>query len=212
MPSVDDADLSQYQEVLALEQERWIAAEWNEPDTGIAVVTPSSSSQPSLSQEQDSVSDGDSGTEEVTHVSGNQFTNLYNKKFLDSAELHILQPGEVVAVAEGNNPELGLFNLFMTKTFLDTVWRWTNESMGRKGRRRCTKNDFFAYIGLEMGMSLMKFNDIHKYWSSGCFLGHDTFRTTMSRDRFKQIRSCICFSSPSLYYADEANKDLLWSC
>jgi len=48
----------------------------------------------------------------------------------------------------------------MTKTFLDTVWRWTNESMGRKGRRRCTKNEFFAYIGLEMGMSLMKFNDI----------------------------------------------------
>jgi len=81
MPSVDDADLSQYQEVLALEQERWIAAEWYEPDTGIAVVTPSSSSQPSLSQEQDSVSEGDSGTEEVTqHVLGNQFTNLYVKK------------------------------------------------------------------------------------------------------------------------------------
>jgi hypothetical protein len=146
MPSVDDADLSQYQEVLALEQERWIAAEWNEPDTGIAVVTPSSSSQPSLSQEQDSVSDGDSGTEEVTHVSGNQFTNLYVKKILNSAELHNLQPGEVATVAEGDNPELGLFNLFMTKTFLDTVWRWTNESMGRKGRRRCTKNEFLHVL------------------------------------------------------------------
>jgi hypothetical protein len=61
-------------------------------------------------------------------------------------------------------------------------------------------------------MLLMKFNDIYKYWSSGCFLGLDTFHTTMSRDHFNQICSCICFSSPSLYDADEANEDPLWSC
>ncbi len=61
MPSADDTDLSQYQEILALEQEHWIAVEWNEPDTDTVAVTPSSSSQPSLSQEQASASEGDSG-------------------------------------------------------------------------------------------------------------------------------------------------------
>ncbi len=39
--------------------------------------------------------------------------------------------------------------------------------LGKAGRG--VPEDLLAYIGLEMGMSLMKFNDIHKYWSSGCF-------------------------------------------
>ncbi len=78
MPSIDDADLSQYQEVLALEQKHWVATEWDEPDT--ITVSPLSSSQPSLSQEQDSASEGDSSAEVVTRGSGNQFTNPYIKK------------------------------------------------------------------------------------------------------------------------------------
>jgi hypothetical protein len=80
MPSADDTDLSQDQEVLALEQEHWIAADWNEPDTGTVAVTLSSSSQPLLSQEKDSASEGDSGAEEVTCASGNGFSNQYIKK------------------------------------------------------------------------------------------------------------------------------------
>jgi hypothetical protein len=73
MPSPNDTDLSQYEEVLALEHECWITVEWNEPDTNTVAVTPSSSSLPSLSQEQDSASEGDSGAEEGTHASGMSF-------------------------------------------------------------------------------------------------------------------------------------------
>jgi hypothetical protein len=146
-----------------------------------------SSSLPSLSQGQDSVSEGDSGAEEVTHASGNQFTNQYLNKILESAELHILQPSEVATVVEGDNPELVLFNLFMMKTFLNTVRRSTQCGSGQmnpwvgKAGRGVPETNFQPTLFWRL-VSLMKFNDIHKYWSSGCFLGHNTFRIIMSRD------------------------------
>jgi hypothetical protein len=37
-----------------------------------------------------------------------------------------------------------------------------NEILVDKGRRACSCKEFFAYIGLELGMSLLKFNDIKK--------------------------------------------------
>jgi hypothetical protein len=196
-------DEDQYQAILELEQDRWVSSEWNQPDSHVVSESPSSPGE-------DISSDDGSGIEEDSRDQFSQ--NDYVKQLWDAADLHILQPGEVREAMGGSTPELSLFHLFLSRNFLDAVWRWTNESLEKKGRKRCTKIEFNAYIGLEMGMSLMKFNDIQKYWSSGCFLGHDTFRSTMSRDRFKQIRGCVCFSSPSFYDADEANADPLWTC
>jgi hypothetical protein len=72
--------------------------------------------------------------------------------------------------------------------------------------------EFYAYVGLELGMSLLCFNDIKKYWAEGNFVGHETFHHTMSRIRFQEIRSSICFLSPKAYDAATAHDDPLWSC
>jgi hypothetical protein len=46
-----------------------------------------------------------------------------------------------------------------------------NEILVDKGRRACSCKEFFAYIGLELGMSLLKFNDIKKKnWAWGSFV------------------------------------------
>jgi hypothetical protein len=42
-----------------------------------------------------------------------------------------------------------------------------NEILVDKGRRACSCKEFFAYIGLELGMSLLKFNDIKKILGMG---------------------------------------------
>jgi hypothetical protein len=180
-----------------------VSSEWSQPDA--AEVSDSS-----LLQGEDSGSDNGSVGEED---SWDQFTqNDYVKQLWDAADLNILQPEEVREAVEGTNPALGLFHWFLSKNLLDTVCRWTNESLEKKGQKRSTKCEFNAYISLEMGLSLMKFNDIQKYWSSRGFFGHDTFCSTMSHDHFNQIRSCVCFSSPSLYDVDEAIADPLWAC
>jgi hypothetical protein len=118
-----------------------------------------------------------------------------------------LSPGEDISSDDGSGTEED-----SRDQFSQNVWRWTNESLKKGGKKRCTKIEFNAYVGLDMGMPLMKFNIIPKYWSSGCFLSHDTFCSTMSRVCFKQIHSCVCFSSPSFYDADKAYSDLLWTC
>jgi hypothetical protein len=71
--------------------------------------------------------------------------------------------------------QLALFNLFMTRKFLDAVWSWTNESLEKKGKKKCTKVEFKAYVGLDMGKPLLHFNNIKKYWATDSYLGSDTF-------------------------------------
>lgn len=203
----DNEDLQQYESILALEQERWIPSEWNEPEE---VSFTQQTSQDATGDSSGS-EDGSRGGEDSV-PSSSRVDNPYVQQLWDGADLHILRPGKVRQAIAGESPQLALFNLFMTRTFLDAVWSWTNESLEKKGRKKCTKAEFKAYVGLEMGMSLLRFNDIKKYWATGSFLGSETFRTTMSRDRFISIRSCICFRSPTSYDADEANDDPLWTC
>jgi hypothetical protein len=67
--------------------------------------------------------------------------------------------------------------------------------------------EFQAYMGLELGMSLVKHNVIKLYWAEGCFLGG-----TMSRTYFQQIHACDHFSSQQSYNGQTAANDPLWSC
>jgi hypothetical protein len=209
-------DLSQqYQEVLELEQECWNFSEWCHPEQNS--VTPLSSA----GSAGDSDSSEDDEAEELNGVEGSEspviststpYNNEYVRTLLDSADLCIMQPGLVNAAYESENKELGLFHLFLTQNYLETVCKWTNEVLERKGRKQATVKEFYAYIGLEMGMSLLRYNDIKKYWAEGSFVGHETFRDTMSRNRFQEIRSCISFLSPKAYDAATAHDDPLWTC
>ncbi len=105
-----------------------------------------------------------------------------------------------------------MFHLFLMQNYLEMVCKWTNKVLERKGRKQLTIKEFYAYVGLELGMLLLWFNDIKKYWAEGSFVGHETFHDTMSRNCFQEIRSSICFLSPKTYDAATAHDDPLWTC
>jgi len=115
--------------------------------------------------------------------------NDYVKSILQSANLHILQPTLVNNAYDSEDRKRNLFHLFFTKNYLETVCCWTAKDFGMKGKRPCSAVEFYAYIGLELGTSLLKYNSIKTYWSKGCFIGHETFRDTMSCNHFESIRA-----------------------
>ena len=206
----------------ALEQDSWNCSDWIIPRTINSAesqgdVYSDDDDRESNSEEvgSDEVNEGlenivqaDDGNEEMVPSVDNE----YIRSLLRSADLHILQPGQVSAAYGKSEKEVELFHLFMTKNYLGTMSKWTNEVLIGKGRKPTSNPEFFAYIGLELGMSLLKFNEISKYWSRGSFLGHDTYKDTMSRQRFQEIRSCVRFHSQSSYDAELASSDPLWFC
>jgi hypothetical protein len=121
----------------------------------------------------------------------NSVDNEYIRSILSSADLQILQPSQVSAAYEKLDKEVESFHLFVMKNYLGTVSRWANEVLVEKGQKPVYIPEFFACIGLELGMSLLKFNEIKKYWAQGSFLGHDTFKDTMSRTLFQKIWFCV---------------------
>ncbi len=117
MPNTENDDI-EHQAILELEEDHWVSSKWNKPDAAEV-------SWLSSSQGEDSGSDDGSGGDEDSR--DQFFQNDYVKKLWDTASLNTMQPGEVHEAMEGTNPELGLFHLFFSKTFLDTLWRWTNK-------------------------------------------------------------------------------------
>jgi len=136
--------------------------------------------------------------------------NDYVNGILKSADLHILQPGQVSLASNSPQKESDLFYLFFTKNFLETVCKWSNEALISKGHKSCSSKVFFAYIGLELGMSLVKSHDIKSYWAKGCFVGHDTFWDCMPRTCFQHILSAVRFSAQSTNHANMAHNNPLW--
>jgi hypothetical protein len=156
-----DANLEQ-------EQERWDLSKWGHP----IAEGGSLSSSPSLLQGEDEES-SESEKEPDNGANGDPYGNSYVRKLRDSTDLHFLKPGAVYSAFDGDEKELGFFHLIFTKNYFETTRQWTNEVFVGKGKKTCSVKEFFAYIGLELGMSLIKFNDIKKYWAQVCFLGRD---------------------------------------
>ncbi len=92
------------------------------------------------------------------------------------------------------------------------MFHWTAKDLVMKGKRPCSAVEFYAYNGLELGMSLLKYDSIKSFWSKGCFIGHETFCDTMSRNRFESIRASARFTSFQTYDNEMAASDPLWSC
>lgn len=101
-----------------------------------------------------------------------------------------------------------MFNLFLTKSFIECLCTWTNQEILHKGKYRATYSQLLAYIGLEISMSINQLNDIHDYWSSKMFLGNTDFQKVMSRDLFKNIRYSLKFYTE--YDHSIAVMDTLW--
>jgi hypothetical protein len=136
--------------------------------------------------------------------------NEYIKMLRKQSKLVLLQKARAKKALRGPHEELGLFYLFFTMSFWDTIRLWTNKRLAAKGLPECTKECFAAYLGLEIGMSLVRFNTFKEYWSTGLFVGHQTFSATMSRNVFQQIRANLFFYNPSNRDDDVQHDDPLW--
>jgi hypothetical protein len=227
MSNPGNCDVSSFKHLLELEQDAWSFSQWRSPSVYVLQQLDSSSSPPNCavgsahgeddevdvevediddecSHPLDEVDDNADADGTVKLVDNDDMNGI-----LKSADLHILQPGQVSLAYNSSHKESDLFHLFFTKNFLEIICKWSNEALISKGHKSCSSKEFFTYIGLEHGMSLVKYNDIKSYWASGCFVGHDTFQDCMSRTRFQNIRSAVQFSAQSTYDANMAHNDPL---
>ena len=136
-------------------------------------------------------------------------TNPYLLSLQKASCLCILQDKKVKKSFEDKGC-LGLFFLFLSKSWFKSVRQWTSKSMQDKGFNELSEKKFFAYLGMEMAMSLCQLNDIYHYWRKDMFLGHHDFQQTMSRNEFTQIRSAVLLRDPDQYDHTVSSTDPLW--
>ena len=94
--------------------------------------------------------------------------NPYLKKLLKSSDLELLQEGNIRNLTNVKEFRGSVSYLFMTKHFIKTITEWTKSKIPD-----ITVNDIHVYMALEMGMSLIKMNEIANYWSSGKFIAYN---------------------------------------
>ena len=139
------------------------------------------------------------------------FDNQYIKDIINESSPKILRPNMVVNAFKRNGV-LGLFHLFITNDLLRTIVYWTNANIddGAASTKPITLPELKRYIGLEIAMSVVKFNQIQDYWSNDRFLGHPDFQDTMGRQRFTDIRRFLIFRNPRINRYNEPSEDPLW--
>ena len=84
--------------------------------------------------------------------------NKFIKEIIESSGLYIKQ-NDLVENAYNSRKELGLFHLFLNMTFFECLRSWTNQSSSKT----ISKEDFLAYVGLELAASLSKNNCLKDY-------------------------------------------------
>jgi len=136
-------------------------------------------------------------------------SNDYIRGLVERTGLKLLQDRRAKQALDSDKQELGLFYLFMTKMYWEAIRTWTNMRMKEKNLPECLKELFAANLGLEMGISLVRYNKIENYWSNGNFLGHETFKRMMAQNTFQNIRANLVLYNPSTHNHDIASKDPL---
>ena len=141
------------------------------------------------------------------------YDNDYIKSIIEDSEPKILKP-QLIQLAYHRHALLGLFNLFVTKDLMKAIVNWTNLHIEMKASstKPVTVPELKKYIGLELAMSITKFNRIEDYWSMEPFLGHDDFKRTMSKNRYRDIRRFLIFRNPHTNRQKESSDDPLWHC
>lgn len=92
-----------------------------------------------------------------------------------------------------NSKEGGLFNVFVAKTLIDSMRKWSSRKLiNREWRDNNIKTDEVnAFPSLRIAMSIMKFNGLKDYWSSKIFMRSLDFKKAMSSNIFQNLRSSI---------------------
>ena len=134
--------------------------------------------------------------------------NAYIKQQWSQRGLKLLQK-VMVYKAWTDHSYLGLVKLFIRNSFFDAMRTWTNSALSRKGESNVTATEFDAFLGLEIGMSLVGFNRIADYWSGVWFRGMALYNATMGRTRFQIIRANLQVHPPDQSSSDPPH-DPMW--
>ncbi|KAK1935572.1 hypothetical protein P3T76_010267 [Phytophthora citrophthora] len=154
----------------------------------------------------DEVSDSE---EDVTTTAGQRTGNAYVDNLTRDSGLHIVREKEVTAALKGRG-ELGLFSLFFTREFRDSLLLWTNKMLKEKGKQEATVFELDAYIGLEIAMSFNPVTQMKELWSTKLFMGQPDFGSTVSRNRFESIRARFQIHGPDIVPVERREQDPLW--
>ena len=138
--------------------------------------------------------------------------NPYICRLLDTSGLHVRQPKRVQN-AYKTQGVLGLFHLFLSSEMLNCLRMWTNENRKLEGKWTgdIFENNFRAYVGLEIAMSLSSCNTIRKYWSNEMFTGSRDYRKIMSVNTFQLIRASLKCRDSQSRNSELRMYDPLWS-
>ncbi|OWZ14317.1 hypothetical protein PHMEG_00012217, partial [Phytophthora megakarya] len=154
-------------------------------------------------------SETDEDAEPTTEPTQRRTGNTYVDSLIRESGLHIIREKEVAA-AYKERGMLGLFSLFFTREFRDSLQTWTNKLLREKGKPEATVCEIDAYIGLEIAMSFNPVTEIKELWSQKLFMGQSDFRATMPRTRFESIRARFQIHAPDSVPVEQREQDPLW--
>ncbi|POM63507.1 Hypothetical protein PHPALM_21083 [Phytophthora palmivora] len=135
--------------------------------------------------------------------------NAYIDGIMRDSGLHIVREREVRASYKERG-ELGLFSLFFTRDFRDSLRSWTNQILKEKGKPEATVYELDAYMGLEIAMSFNPVTEMKELWSQKVFMGQSDFAAAMARIRFETIRAAFQIHAPDSVPAERCDQDPLW--
>lgn len=103
---------------------------------------------------------------------------------------------------------LGLMMLLLNRSLFEAIDKWTVPVIRRRDHcRTFPMHDLYAYVGLEIAVSLNRVASFEDMWNTKKFAGVEDFRALIGRDKFKRIRPALRFY-PSCDH-DVATKDSL---
>jgi hypothetical protein len=136
--TMDDSDNLPCGSTLDLVQKAWLCSVWRIPSVhsfkcddesgsddlnSAGVEWSSGSNSPCENEvlESEVVDVAEEEDIDVVNMDANVVDNANVRDILQSADLHILQPDQFSLAYHSNKPELNLFHLLFTKTYLETV-------------------------------------------------------------------------------------------
>ncbi|KAE8899747.1 hypothetical protein PF007_g16673 [Phytophthora fragariae] len=188
------------------------SAEWEFEDSDVDDEESSENDAAIAEDEASTEADSDDASETATRllpIPQRLTGNAYVDGLIRESGLHIIRDREV-SLAYKERGELGLFSLFFTREYRDSLRRWTNEMLKDKGKDEATLFEIVAYIGLEIAMSIIPLTEIKELWSQKLFLGQLDFTKTMARNRFESIRARFQVHAPGSVPVVRREQDPLW--
>ena len=103
----------------------------------------------------------------------------YVEELKSKSDLEVLHEHNTFSVF-AQYAKLGLFHLFLSKSWFKVMLQWTNKSLQSKGKKTILLSQLMAYLGLEVAIPIVPLNCIKDYWNSSMFLQKQDFGKVMS--------------------------------